>query len=242
MVAFGCSQFRRVIGGYDILIMSRHGREKAAERERAQGHETPQPPEIRVTDRRRISLNDETDRSGARDNNPSLKPSYVEELERRTQAAEQKLVEVQARFDQIHAQLQRETDETRQRLNRAADERAEREKIKFISSLLPVMDNLQRAIEAGEQGGPLESVLEGVRSTASSFEATLAAAGVQPVPVVGERFDPQMHEAVDTIEVDPEKDGIVTAEYSRGYRIGDRLLLPARVQVGRAYTAKKAAE
>ena len=171
-----------------------------------------------------------------------MKPSYVEELERRTQAAEQKLFEVQARFDQIRDQLQRETDETRQRLNRAADERAERERINFISSLLPVVDNLQRAIEAGEQGGPPESVLEGVRSTASIFEAALAAAGVQPIEVVGEPFDPQMHEAIDTIEVDPEKDGIVTAEYSRGYRIGDRLLLPARVQVGRAHVAKKASE
>ncbi|HEY3027108.1 MAG TPA: nucleotide exchange factor GrpE [Pyrinomonadaceae bacterium] len=222
--------------------MNRYRRDKAADREQAQADETGQPPKIRVTDRRRISLNDETDRSGAGEASPSLKPSYVEELERRTQAAEQKLVEVQARFDQIRDQLQRETDETRQRLNRAADERAEREKINFITSLLPVVDNLQRAIEAGEQGGPPQSVLEGVRSTASNFEAALAAAGVQPIEAVGKPFDPQMHEAVDTIEVEPEKDGIVTAEYSRGYRIGDRLLLPARVQVGRAHAAKKAWE
>ena len=135
--------------------MSRHGREKEAERERLQGQETSQPPEIRVTDRRRISLDGETDRNDVNDNSPSLKPSYVEELEQRTKAAEQKLVEVQTRFEQIRNQLQRETDETRKRLNRAADERAEREKINFISSLLPVVDNLQRAIEAGEQGGPI---------------------------------------------------------------------------------------
>ena len=222
--------------------MNRHGREKAEERARAEARETGQPPEIRVTDRRRISLNDDGDRSGAGDDSPNLKPSYVEELERRTQAAEQKLFEVQTRFDQIREQLQRETDETRQRLNRAADERSEREKIKFISSLLPVLDNLKRAIEAGEQGGPLESVLEGVRGTNSSFEAALAAAGVQPLEAVGKPFDPEMHEAVDTIEVEPERDGIVTAEYSRGYRIGDRLLLPARVQVGRAHAAKEAWE
>ncbi len=222
--------------------MSKRGREKEAEREWPPGQETSQPPEIRVTDRRRISLNGETDRNDIKDNSPSLKPSYVEELECRTKAAEQKLFEVQARFDQIRNQLQRETDETRQRLNRAADERAEREKINFISSLLPVVDNLQRAIEAGEQGGPPESVLEGVRSTASNFAAALAAAGVQPIEAVGRPFDPQMHEAVDTVEVDPEKDGIVTGEYSSGYTIGDRLLLPARVQVGRAHAIKKASE
>ena len=216
--------------------------EKTDERDGAFTPDDSYAPEIRVTDKRRINL----DGSGRPENaatSPSLKPSYVEELEHRTQAAEGKLIEVQARFDQLRAQLQRETDEVRQRLNRAADERAEREKIGFISSLLPVADNLQRAIEAGEQGGSLESLLAGVRGTANNFIAALAAAGVQPLEVVGSPFDPELHEAVDTIEVDPDKDGVVTAEYSRGYRVGDRLLLPARVQVGRTRAeAKKAAE
>ena len=216
--------------------------ERGNERDRAHGPDDSYAPEIRVTDKRRINA-DGTASSETGERPPSLKPTYVEELEKRTQAAEGKLVEVQARFDQLRAQLQRETDEVRQRLNRAADERAEREKIGFISSLLPVADNLQRAIEAGEQGGSLESLLAGVRSTANNFIGALAAAGVQPLDVVGSPFDPELHEAVDTIEVDPDKDGVVTAEYSRGYRVGDRLLLPARVQVGRARAeAKKAAE
>lgn len=222
--------------------MNRLGRDKGAGQDREQSRDQVQPEEIRVTDRRRISI-DGNERSDVEERAPNLKPSFVEELEKRTEAAEQKLIEVQARFDQLRAQLQRETDETRQRLNRAADERAEREKINFISSLLPVLDNLYRAIEAGEKGGTLESVREGVRSTASSFEAALAAAGVQPIEAVGQPFDPEKHEAVDTIEVGPDKDGIVLTEYSRGYQIGDRLLLPARVQVGRARSeARQAAE
>jgi molecular chaperone GrpE len=221
--------------------MHRPGRERETGQDREQSRDQEQP-EIRVTDRRRIDL-DGNERGEVAEREPNLKPSYVEELERRTEAAEQKLFEVQARFDQLRAQLQRETDETRQRLNRAADERAEREKINFIRSLLPVADNLRRAIEAGEPGGTLQSVLAGVRSTASNFEAALAAAGVQPIAAVGQPFDPEKHEAVDTIEVAPDKDGIVTAEYSRGYQIGDRLLLPARVQVGRARPeARRAAE
>jgi len=195
-----------------------------------------------VTDRRRIDL-DGNERGELEDRTPNLKPSYVEELEQRTEAAEQKLLEVQARFDQLRTQLQRETDETRQRLNRAADERAQREKINFISSLLPVLDNLYRAIEAGEQGGTLESLLAGVRSTANNFEAALTAAGVQPIAAVGQPFDPEKHDAVDTVEVPADEDGIVTEEYGRGYQIGDRLLLPARVQVGRARPeARQAAE
>jgi molecular chaperone GrpE len=220
----------------------RKNHEKDDERDRGYAAEDRNATEIRVTDKRRINV-DGTGRPETGERPSSLKPSYVEELEQRTQAAEGKLFEVQGRFDQLRAQLQRETDEVRQRLNRAADERAEREKIGFISSLLPVADNLQRAIEAGEQGGSLESLLAGVRGTANSFAAALAAAGVQPLEVVGSPFDPELHEAVDTIEVDPDRDGVVTAEYSRGYRVGDRLLLPARVQVGRARAeAKKAAE
>jgi molecular chaperone GrpE len=193
--------------------------------------------EIRVTDRRRINLDSEPERSGesaAATEEPSLKPSYVEELEARAREAEQKVSDVKSRFEQLRAELRRETDETRQRLNRSADERARREKAEFIGSLLPVADNLQRAVDASEAGSSLEAVLDGVRGTLSSFESALAAAGVEPLASVGTAFDPELHEAVDTIEVEPERDGTVTAEYARGYKLGDRLLRPARVQVGRA--------
>jgi molecular chaperone GrpE len=195
--------------------------------------------EIRVTDRRRINLSEEA--SDTAREAPSLKPSYVEQLEERTRAAEQKLSDVQSRFEQLRAELQRETDETRRRLNRAADERARREKADFIAALLPVADNLQRAIEAAEQRSSFASLLEGVRGTFNSFDVALAGAGVEPVPAVGQAFDPELHEAVDTLPVDEERDGIVTAEYSRGYRMGERLLRPARVQVGRGQAERKTA-
>jgi molecular chaperone GrpE len=195
-------------------------------------------PEIRVTDRRRIQLDDDNDANrGAAPEVPNLKPTYVEELEARTKAAEQKVQEVQSRFEQLRKQLQSETDETRQRLNRAADERAQREKANFIAGLLPVLDNLQRATEAAETGNSPEVIAEGIRQTRSSFENALAAAGVEPIEALGESFDPELHEAVETVEVDPEDEGRIVAEYSRGYKIGDRLLRPARVKVGR-YTAK----
>src|SRR5689334_24988861 len=110
---------------------------------------TNEENELRVTDRRRVYLDDEkAERVNTETEQPNLKPSYVEELEARTKAAEQQVQEVQARFDQLRQQLQRETDETRQRLNRSADERAANEKARFIASLLPVMDDLDRAIQA----------------------------------------------------------------------------------------------
>jgi molecular chaperone GrpE len=189
--------------------------------------------EIRVTDRRRINLDSEGEGESAAAEEPSLKPKYVEQLEAQMREAKQKALDVKARFEQLRATLQRETDETRQRLNRAADERARREKAEFISALLPFADNLHRAIEASAAGSPVEAVLDGVRGTLNNFESALVAAGVEPLESVGTMFDPELHEAVDTIEVEPERDGTVTAEYSRGYKMGDRLLRPARVQVGR---------
>jgi molecular chaperone GrpE len=192
--------------------------------------------ELRVTDRRRITLDPERAEKVNEDaERPSLKPTYVEELEARTKAAEKQVQEVQARFDQLRQQLQRETDETRQRLNRSADERSAGQVAKFITSLLPVMDDLNRAIDAASGEDTLQPpILEGLRGIAASFQSALTNAGVESIVSVGEQFDPELHEAVDTEETDSDMDGKVIAEYSRGYRLGERLLRPARVKVGRA--------
>jgi molecular chaperone GrpE len=198
--------------------------------------------ELRVTDRRRIYLDqDGSERVKAEVETPNLKPSYVEELEARTKAAEKQVQEVQARFDQLRQQLQRETDETRLRLNRSADERAEAGKARFIESLLPVMDDLERAINAASKDAPRDPILQGIRSIANSFQSALTNAGVEPIESIGEAFNPELHEAVDTGEAEPEMEGKVIDEYSRGFRMGERLLRPARVKVGRAH-ARQARE
>jgi len=192
--------------------------------------------EVRVTDKRRIYLDpeDDAERVNEEVESPSLKPKYVEELEARTLAAEKQVQDVQARFEQLRRQLQRETDETRQRLNRSADERAANEKAKFIADFLPVLDDLQRAIKAASENAPHDAMLEGIRNIANSVENALTNAGVEPITAVGEAFDPELHEAVDTADADPEMDGIVISEYSRGFRMGDRLIRPSRVTVARA--------
>lgn len=205
-------------------------------RDREQREPRTDEGEIRITDRRRRYSNDneaETADSEAV-GTPNLKPSYVEELEKRTRAAEQLAHDVQARFEQLKNKLQQETDETRQRLNRAADDRTERSKAEFIANLLPTLDNLERAIEAAESGGSMEQLVAGVKQTAESFKTALSAAGVEPLVAQGEMFDPELHEAVETIPAEAEFDGRVLNEYTRGYRMGDRLLRPARVAVGRA--------
>jgi molecular chaperone GrpE len=221
------------------------GERTAAEEARAGegAAESPAAGSIRVTDRRRVSLDDSEEGVRVDDTTdaPGLKPKYVEELEARTRAAEGVARDVQARFEQVRAELRRETDEVRQRLARTADERAAREKAAFVGALLPVMENLRRAMEAAEGGGSLDALLEGLRGTLSGFEGALASGGIDAIKATGELFDPELHEAVDVLEVEPEQDGLVTAEYSRGYRMGGQLLRPARVQVGRARAEGQAA-
>jgi molecular chaperone GrpE len=92
-------------------------------------------------------------------------------------------------------------------------------------------------VDAAQKEGTHDAIVQGVRSTAVRFQNALSSAGVEPIASIGEPFDPEVHEAVDTAETDPELEGIVIGEYSRGFKIGDRLLRPARVKVGRGQQA-----
>ena len=165
-----------------------------------------------------------------------LENRLAAEKERR-EAAEAKLVGVQAKFEEAKRELERETAEMRDRLRRTLDDKAKQEQFNFLTTLLPVLDNLNLAIKASETDPSIDHLRDGVIGTARSFEQALMSVGVRPVPSVGETFDPELHEAVDMKQVAPEDDHKITAEYSRGYKFGDRLLRPARVQVGRGTTA-----
>lgn len=163
----------------------------------------------------------------------ALEANLKAETERRV-AAEAKLVGVQAKFEEAKAALDRETAEMRTRLMKTLEDRSKQAQINFLTTLLPVLDNLNLAIAASETDPSIEHLRNGVVGTARSFERALADVGVEAIGAVGEKFDPELHEAVDMVPVDPENDGRIVAEYSRGYKLGDRLLRAARVQVGRA--------
>ncbi len=152
----------------------------------------------------------------------------------RCESSEAKLVGVQAKFDEIKTQMERETQEMRTRMQKTLEDRAKQGQFNFLIALLPVLDNLNLAIDASEKDSSFEHLLTGVKSTARSFEQALINVGVEAVPSTGAEFDPELHEAIDMLESDAENDGKITAEYSRGYKFGDKLLRPARVQVGKA--------
>jgi molecular chaperone GrpE (heat shock protein) len=152
----------------------------------------------------------------------------------RREAAEAKLVGVQAKFEEAKAGLEKETAEMRERLKKTLEGKAKQDQFNFLTTLLPVLDNLNLAVKSSETDPEIDHLRDGVIGTARSFEQAMMSVGVEPVASIGKVFNPEFHEAVDMAPVEPENDGKITAEYSKGYKFGDRLLRPARVQVGKA--------
>lgn len=98
----------------------------------------------------------------------------------------------------------------------------------FILQLLPVMDNLERALEATGEG---QSVRQGVEMTLRQFREVLEAAGVEAMVAQGQPFDPTRHEAVARGPVDGVAAGLVAQEYRKGYLLRAQVLRPAMVKV-----------
>lgn len=197
-------------------------------------------PAIKSQDKRRFNTDGERVRDDAEPVKIPVKSPQEIELEaklkietERREAAEAKLVGVQAKFEEAKSGLEKETADLRARMTKTLEDRAKQGQFNFLAALLPVLDNLNLAVEASEKDPSVEHLRDGIKGVVRSFEQALGSVGVEAVVAVGADFDPELHEAIDMTEVEAEKDGKVTAEYSRGYRFGDKLLRPARVQVGR---------
>ena len=195
---------------------------------------------IPVNDKRRFNADGEMVIEGEKPVEPlrsaaeiALEAKLKTETERR-EAAESKLGSVQVKFEEAKANLERETAEMRSRLMKTLEDRAKQAQFNFLTTLLPVLDNLNLAVAASETDPSDEHLRSGVIGTARSFERALIDVGVEPIDSVGVDFDPEIHEAVDMVPTNSENDGKIVAEYARGYRFGGKLLRPARVQVGKA--------
>jgi molecular chaperone GrpE len=108
----------------------------------------------------------------------------------------------------------------------------------LLRSILPILDNLERAIDHGKDLKENTSLLEGVELTLKQFLSTLERFGVKPVPAMGEVFDPEKHEAVSYQESDQEPHRVIS-EVLKGYLFHERLLRPAKVIVSREKTPVK---
>jgi len=123
-----------------------------------------------------------------------------------------------------------EMENFRKRQERIGLERNQRYKRDLIEKVLEVMDNLDRAMSY-EDSMDRESLHQGLRMVQWQLNELLKAEGLTPVPTVGERFDPHMHEAVDKVPSSEHPEGVVVEEVRKGYMMGSDLLRPARVMV-----------
>ena len=106
---------------------------------------------------------------------------------------------------------------------------------RLLREMIPVLDNLERAVGHAEQGDDdSQGLLEGVNMTINQFRKVLEDFGVKPINALGEDFDPNLHQAMGHVETTDQAPNTVTSEFQKGYLLNDRLLRPSLVMVARA--------
>ncbi len=115
-------------------------------------------------------------------------------------------------------------------------EREKQEYVKFaheriLRDLLPIVDNLRRAMDHARAARESPVLLSGVELVTQEFEKVLERYGVTPIDALGRPFDPMVHEALQTVEVEDSQPGLVVEEIQRGYVLNGRVLRPALVSV-----------
>lgn len=147
-----------------------------------------------------------------------------------------------ARIDELaraYAALLDDNKSFRQRVERERERLVEAEKTRLAQVMLESHDDLERAYRAsgaapGSEPASLRDLREGVALSLASMEKRIAEMGVTRLELLGAPYDPRTAEAIDVAAVaDPAQDGVVIEEFRPGWRIGDRVLRPARVRVGR---------
>ena len=125
-----------------------------------------------------------------------------------------------------------EFENFRRRIERERSDAYQRARVEVLVEFLPVVDNFERALSSLENsGGDAEALRHGVELIHKQFKDALTKFGLEPVQAIGQTFDPHLHEAVTIEPTDKHKENTVIEEFQRGYKIGDKLLRPAKVKV-----------
>jgi molecular chaperone GrpE len=119
----------------------------------------------------------------------------------------------------------------RKRVAKETSDALARGKAELARSLLPALDNLERALGAGEDASAHGALLEGVAMVRDELHARLEGAGVESFDPIGEKFDPQLHEALSTKPDADAESGVVLETVEKGYRLNGQVLRPAKVVV-----------
>ena len=164
-------------------------------------------------------------------------PEAAEESPQASEAAEaapaepDPLAEAEAKRDEyleLARRTQADFENFRKRTAKDLAAAGTRAKLGLVRDLLPVVDNLERALESADSQ---EGLAEGVQLVLADLQGVLAREGVEAVEPAGERFDPTVHEALSTRAADGAEPGVVLDVVQKGYRMNDTVIRPARVVV-----------
>ena len=164
--------------------------------------------------------------SGDRDAGDGGAPAEAGEVARAVEerdALRERLLRTTAEFDNYRKRTERER---REMIERAAES--------VLADLLPIVDNLERALEAETGSEGAEAYRRGVELIHKQLLDLLAQRGVTAIDALGADFDPHLHQAVASEPVEGRRDGEVIEVFRTGYRLGDRLLRAAMVKVAKA--------
>jgi molecular chaperone GrpE len=167
------------------------------------------------------------DAAGGGGESPVAEPS-INELEQRIAALELEVEEQKSNWMRSVADFKnykRRTESEREDLIRNAS-------AGLILKLLPIVDDLTRAMEHVPEEVSNNPWLNGVKLVQRKLETVLEGEGLQPIAALGEEFDPKLHEAVMFEEAGEEQSHKVVQELQRGYKLGERVLRPTMVKVG----------
>ena len=183
--------------------------------------------------------------TGPSDQQQNVESAEQEEAEEAAEPDEPRqnpVAQLQAQIDTLTAERaslydklirrQAEFENYRKRVERERGELYQHGRDDVLLQFLPVVDNFERALSSLETSeGDAEALRHGVELIHKQFKDALSKFGLEAVEAVGQTFDPHVHEAVTTEATDKHKENTVIQEFQRGYRIGDRLLRPAKVKV-----------
>ena len=188
-------------------------------------------PEINIVDRRSALLEeDEVDQIS----NPDERlPSFVEKLKKEAEEKDQKLKDYIAAYKEKTA----EDDGFRKRLEKDNDVRLDQFKANLFSRLVPILDNLNRAIDAANSNNDFVGLSQGVEMVSKQFSRELKNNDVEIIEAKDRKFDPKTDEVLLTEDTDnPEMDNMIVQELEPGYIFKDKLIKAAKVKVAHLKT------
>ncbi len=146
--------------------------------------------------------------------------------------------EVQKQYE-LYLRSQAEIENIKKRTAKEKQEWVKYANETLIKDVLPVMDNLEKAISHSQNEASLEALREGVELTLKGLKDTLKKSGLEEIKAVGEKFDPSFHEAVSEAEDENLKPGTVVHELQKGYILNNRLIRPSMVVVSKSGSSNR---